>query len=169
MREIKLLEEQLLKLDEKGFDFQSWKQYTVMLFSRIFGDDDQKVKQLSKIEIDYSSWSLRDTSGKVSQIETIKRLGREIILAAVEELKSEGLPSKDQTVAVSVPLTAIISALEDELKVSQYKEITGLIHSQTDRATKKSDIENKLNEYGAQVSIRILSSILSEEKLRDKL
>jgi hypothetical protein len=169
MKEIKLLEEQLLKLDEKGFDFKSWKQYSILLLSRIFGEENQKVRQLSKIEVDYSSWSLRDTSGKVSQIETIKKLVREIIVASIDELKSEGLPSKNQTMISSLPLKILVSALEDDLKVSQFKEIVELIHSQADTASKRIAIENKLNEFGEKVSVRILASILSEEKLRDSI
>ena len=52
MKDINLLEEQIAKLTSKEFDFRAWKQYSIILLSRIFGDEDQKVKQISKLEID---------------------------------------------------------------------------------------------------------------------
>ena len=39
MKEIKLLEQQLEKLQEKDFDLDAWKQYMVVLFARIFGEN----------------------------------------------------------------------------------------------------------------------------------
>lgn len=169
MKEIQLLEEQLLKLDEKDFNFKSWKQYSVILLSRIFGEGDQKVKQLSVIEMDYSSWSLRDTSGKRSQLETNKNLGREILLVAIDELKSFGLPDKNQLPDSNLPLGVIVSALEKELKISQYREIVNLINGEMSWEAKKSSLENKLNEFGSQLTMRVLANILSDDKLKNKL
>ena len=54
MKEIKLLEEQIGKLESKNFDLEAWKQYTIVLLARIFGDNNQKIQQVEKIEYDYS-------------------------------------------------------------------------------------------------------------------
>ncbi len=126
MKEINLLEEQIAKLTSKEFDFRAWKQYSIILLSRIFGDEDQKVKQISKLEIDYSSWSLRDASGKSSQTDTIKKIGKEILQAAIDELSSFGVPDRNSSTQINLSQQIILSALESELTNITIKRI-GLI------------------------------------------
>jgi hypothetical protein len=169
MKEIKLLEEQLSKLENKDFDFKSWKQYTIILLSKIFGNDNQKVKQIEKIEVDYSSWSLRDASGKSSHLETCKILGKEILLAAIDELKSFGLPETNLSSEGFLPVQIIASALENALKVSQYKEMIATINSDNDIEIKKRDIEKLLTAYGGKTSVNILTDVLSNKELKGKL
>jgi hypothetical protein len=168
MKEIELLEEQIAKLESKEFDFRAWKQYTIILLSRIFGDEDQKVKQINKLEMDYSSWSLRDASGRSSQADTIKKLGKEILLAAVDELKSFGIPAKNLSSESNSELDIIHSALENELKVAQLKELILLSNRDIPGEVKKNEITKKLAEYGDQVVRNILTRILANDKLKIK-
>jgi len=169
MKEIKLLEDQIEKLEIKAFDLDAWKQYTIVLLARIFGENNQKIKQIEKIEYDYSSWALRDTSGSTSYLETCKKLGKEILLASIDELKALGLPEKNIATDNSIPVEVIISALESELKVSQYKEIIAVVNSDTDKETKIKQISKKLESYGKSVMNKILPAILSHSGLIGKL
>ena len=78
-KEIDLLKAQIDKLNAKGFDLDAWKKYTIIILARIFGENTQKIKQIDSIEYDYSSWSLRDTTGSNSYLDTCKKLGKEIL------------------------------------------------------------------------------------------
>ena len=169
MKEINLLEEHIAKLEGKDFDFKAWKQYSIFLLSRIFGDEDQKVKHIARLEMDYSSWSLRDTSGKSSQVDALKKLGKEILLSAIDELKSLGVTPKNNSTESVIDFQVIISALESELKIFQLKELLTLINSELTSESKKTEIAKKLAGYGDRSSINILSTILSDNNLKKKL
>ena len=61
-KEIALLKEQIIRLDEKKFDLEAWKNHTIIFLERIFGKDSSKIKMIKELHYDYSSWSLRDTA-----------------------------------------------------------------------------------------------------------
>ena len=167
MKEIKLLEEQIKKLDTKDFDLDAWKQYTIILLGRIFGEDNQKIKEIKKIDYDYSSWSLRDTSGKTSYLDTCKKLGKEILEASIDELKAFGTPEKPDN--RSIPVEVIIEALENELKVSQLRDIVSLVNSEKEQKVKFRDINKYLKNLGDDSFRTIVLSILSHPGLKGKL
>ncbi len=169
MKEIKLLEEQVDKLKLKDFDLEAWKQYTIVLLARIFGDNNQKIQQIEKIEYDYSSWALRDTSGKSSYLDTCKKLGKEILMASIDELNAFGVPDKNVKPEHSVSKEVISLALENELKMSQFKELIALINEDWAIDKKKSAIQKKLESYGKTSFAHILSDILSHPDLKGKL
>ena len=56
MKEIELLQAQIEKLNKKDFDLDAWKQYTVVLLSRIFGEHNPKIHQVEKIEYLQKAW-----------------------------------------------------------------------------------------------------------------
>jgi len=167
MKEISLLKAQMDKLDQKDFDLEAWKQYTVVLLSRIFGAGNPKIEQVEKIEYDYSSWSLRDTSGKSAYLETCKKLGREILQASIDELEAFGVPSgKVDDSAISTD--AIISALEEELKVSQIRQLTEIISSDKKPAIKKKEIQTLIKSFEKGFAEKVLTGILSHPALSGK-
>ena len=169
MKEIKLLENQIQKLDFKDFDLEAWKQYTVVLLARIFGDNNQKIKEIEKIEYDYSSWALRDTSGSSSYLETCKKLGKEILVASIDELNAFGLPDKNISAENAVSIGVIIEALESELKVSQFKEIKLIVNKNTDADKKRKILSEKLKSFGTTIPDDLLTAILSHQDLQGKL
>ena len=169
MKEIKLLETQIEKLDAKGFDLDAWKQYTIVLLSRIFGATDPKIKQIEKIDYDYSSWALRDTSGKSSYMDTCKKLGREILQASVDELTTFGLPSTDLPKDDLIPVSVILEAIEDELKVSQIKSIKEIVNSQDNKAKKVRTLKEIMKSFPIDFAANMIISILSNENLKNKL
>lgn len=169
MKEIKILEEQIDKLNKKDFDLEAWKQYTIVLLARIFGDNNQKVMQIEKIEYDYSSWSLRDTSGSSEYLETCKKLGREILQASIDELKTFGKPDTNVVSEDSVSTHVIVSALENELRISQYREIVTLVNKEMDINEKKKLLGEKLEKFGKLDYLNIVIDILSHKDLKGKL
>lgn len=145
MKEVELLQAQIDKLASRDFDLDAWKQYTVVLLSRIFGEHNPKVKQIGKIEYDFSSWSLRDTTGKSAYMDTCKKLGREVLQASIDELNAFGLPEKEAGPSM-VPVEVIVQALEEELKISQFRKIRSIITSDHDAEIKKKELQALLKE-----------------------
>jgi len=161
-KEIELLKSRIEKLYDKDFDLEAWKNYTIVILARIFGPDNQKIKQIGKIQYDYGSWSLRDTSGHSSYLDTCKKLSREILEASISELENFGLPElSPKEKSEDKSLKIILDALEDELKVSQYKELISIAGSDQKTEIKQKEIFKKLKEYGEDVSCQILSKILA--------
>jgi hypothetical protein len=158
-KEIQLLKTQIDKLSRKDFDLDAWKKYTIIILARIFGESSLKIKQIESIEYDYSSWSLRDTTGSNIYLDSCKKLGREILQASVDELETLGLP---QTESSSDEFFKVIEdALKDELKGTQVREIGQILSEGDDPALKREKILEKLKEYGSEISQDILSNILT--------
>lgn len=159
-KEIALLKKQIDKLDDKDFDLEAWKKYTIILLARIFGDKTEKIRQIESIEYDFSSWALRDTTGASSYMETCKKLGQRILEASIDELEHFGLPERsDKENAI---YTLIINSLEDELKGIQVKEIKSILMAAEKKEKMMEDIKEKLKSYGPNVAATVLSSIMTD-------
>ena len=158
-KEIQLLKTQIDKLSKKDFDLDAWKKATIIILARIFGENNLKIKQIESIEYDYSSWSLRDTTGFNTYLDSCKKLGREILQASIDELESLGLPKSEVT--TDEFFLIITGALQDEMKGSQVKEINQVLASGESPEIKREKILEKLKEYGSEISQDILSNILT--------
>ena len=157
-REIELIKKQIEKLDDKDFDLNVWKSTTIMVLSRIFGRDSEKIDLIKNINYDYSSWTLRDTSGG-SASEIVKKLGREILKTAINELEVFGLPEMKETDQVN--MAAIQLALEDVLRISQYRELISIIQENKDRKERLKKLSEKLQTYGDETVRGVLATLLS--------
>ncbi|MCD4698108.1 MAG: hypothetical protein K8S16_17925 [Bacteroidales bacterium] len=165
MKEIKLLEAQIKKLENKGFDLDAWKQYTVVLLARIFGEQNPKIRQIEKIEYDFSSWALRDTTGKSAYMDTCKKLGREVLQASIDELNAFGLPEKETVKEKSLPVSIIEQALEDELKVSQIRKLKEIVNSGMKEDKKKEALQTLFKSFDKNFLENMLLHILSSPDL----
>ena len=163
-KEISILKKQIERLDVKNFDLEAWKKFTIVMLARIFGDTSEKIRQIESIEYDYSSWSLRDTSGSSAYLESCKKLGLE---ASIEELEAFGLPegSGEDDKFFQV----IIEALKDELKGSQFRELKDIILKTKKDAELKDKISGILNAYDTGVSVDILTAILTNPEFKHEL
>ncbi len=131
---------------------QPWKNYTIILLDRIFGNENEKIKMIRKVEFEFSSWSLRDASGNESYEEGSKKLAREILQAAIDELKAFGLPDLTKDIHSEKAISELLNCLLDELKGSQVKELRNILSSKESLEEKKRkicDILQNLGEYGA--------------------
>ena len=158
-KEIQLLKTQIDKLSRKDFDLDAWKKATIIILARIFGENNLKIRQIESIEYDYSIWSLRDTTGFNTYLDSCKKLGREILQASIDELESLGLPKSEET--TNEFFLIITGALQDEMKGSQVKEINQVLASGESPEIKREKILEKLKEYGSEISQDILSNILT--------
>ena len=150
-KEISLLKEQILRLEEKNFDLDAWKKHTRIYLERIFGKDSSKIKMLGELNYDYSSWSLRDTaaSGKTKDKDPVRMQAREIIEASIIELETLGLPEKIKE------KEKLWELLQDELTGRQIKEIETLLKSED------KEKENKIGDVLETLDKENLVSIIS--------
>ncbi len=157
-KEISILRNQIEKLDDPKFNLNVWKNTTIIVLDRIFGRDSEKINLVKNISYEYSSWTLRDTSG-VPASETVKKLGREILETAIREIEVFGLP--DMKKRDRIEISVIKSALEDTLRISQYRELLDIINENKDHAERKKILSEKLQTYGDESVRNILADILS--------
>ena len=166
-KEIVLLNDLLNRLEEPDFKLDAWKSHALILLERIFGNQSQKFRQVEKINYDYSSWSLRDTSGSSGNLESCKKLAKEIIQASIEELENYGARNIDDQIKSKqvIALEDIALIFEDELKGAQIKELKAILGSKDNLADKKSRLIGKIKEYGINTAPEILALILMNKKI----
>ena len=153
-KEIALLKEQLARLDEKKFDFDAWKNHTLIFLERIFGKENSKLKLIKDLHYDYSSWNLRDTAaaGKTKDKDPVKMQAREILTATITELEKLGLPeSKLET-------ENIWALLKDELTGKQAKEIEVILNS--DDSNRIENISKTLEKLGVENLSTVIAKLL---------
>jgi hypothetical protein len=142
-KEIALLKKQLAKLDDKKFDLEAWKNYTIIFLERIFGNENSKLNLIRELHYDYSSWNLRDTAavGKIKGSDPVKIQAREILNATITELEKLGLPKNISSNEKLWNLTA------GELTGKQAKEIEVILNSDApEKPEKISKIIEKLEQ-----------------------
>lgn len=166
-KEIQLLNNLIARLDEKDFNLEAWKSFTIVILARIFGDNSQKIKQIENIEYDYSSWSLRDTSG-MSHMDQCKKLARQIIEASILEIEMLGLPGKDTSKEAKFNMDIIVNAIKNELSSSEFNELKKLIDSGETLEVLRKKIADKLIVFGSNISPKIVANILTNKEITEE-
>jgi len=155
---IKILRDQIEKLNVKKFDLNSWKTTTIVLLERIFGPNNEKINSIRNINYDQGSWTLRDETGFSHSIESCKKLGREILEAAIVEIEAFGTAEVSSEI---LPFSVLMTALEDELTGSELREIKKVLTEKSTIEDKKQIIITKLKSYGADSALAIVANILT--------
>ena len=168
-KEIKILQQQIDKLYAKDFELQPWKNYTIILLERLFGPENEKIKMIRKVEFEFSSWSLRDASGNESYEEGSKKLAREILQAAIDELKAFGLPDLSGDIDSEQSISELLSCLLDELKGSQLKELRKILSSKESMEEKKRKINEMLQNLGEYGAYDVITNMLIHPKAQNIL
>jgi hypothetical protein len=119
--EIKLLKQQISSLETKKFDLEAWKSHTMIFISRIFGTSSEHLRLIRDLKYDYSSWSLRDTSGSMQLTDPVRTRAREILEAAITELQTFGSPMKVSS------SSEILEAFRNELTGKEMDELQKLL------------------------------------------
>ncbi|MCG8309150.1 MAG: hypothetical protein MI975_17290 [Cytophagales bacterium] len=169
LQEIKLLKKQMNKLDTSDFDLEAWKTGATIILERIFGPGNQKISQIEKIKYDQSSWALREAKGSKNMMETCKKQGREILGIAIDELEHFGLPEEIEEAQAAPFKSTIVQALENELKISEYREVIRIIDSDKKNTEKRKELIETLNDYGHDIIENILTSILLSDQTKKYL
>jgi len=165
-KEIGLIKKQIEKLDNKDFDLEAWKISTVLILERVFGSDSSKIIKIENIHQDLSSWSLRDTLGNSSGYDASKKFGKEILEACIMELEILGTPNKikKSTKPESLPVEVLLESLENELKVSQFKNLKKISNIK-DKQERESKLTNFLSDLDNEIILQMLVNILSHKKV----
>lgn len=164
-KEILLLNQQIEKLSAKDFDLSAWKKYTIIILARIFGAKNEKINQVEKLDYEFSSWSLRDASGNESYEEGTKKLAREILQAAIDELKVFGLPVFEET-KTDKTIEEFLFLLLDELKGSQVKQLKSILASRENKDEKQRKIKEILEGLSEYVAYDVLTKMLMHPAAR---
>lgn len=166
-KKIELLQKQLKKLDAKDFNLNAWKNSSIIILERIFGKDSSKIKKIDEIHYDLSSWSMRDTLG-TSSLDACKRTGKEILEVCIMELETLGLPEQEEKdlTANIIDFNVILQALENKLTISKFKELKQILKKEEDKMKKIHDF---LMEIGTEVSVHILTDIISNQEVARKI
>ena len=163
-KEIKLLEQQIVRLNDKDFDLEAWKKYTIIVLARIFGSADEKIRQVEQLEFEFSSWSLRDASGNKSYEERTIKLAKEILTAAIDEIKVFGI-SEAGSNNQDKNLEDILNIILDELKGSQVKQLKTILSSRQSKAEKSRKIKELLEGIGEYGAYNILINMLMHSQM----
>ncbi len=167
MKEVDLLKKQIKKLEAPDFDLEAWKTGAIIILERIFGPDNQKIEMMEKIKYDQSSWALREAKGSKNMMETCKKQGGEILQIAIDELEHFGLPEEVEE-AKATPFKAVIEqALENELKIAQYKEVLRIIHSDKGFDDKKQELLDLLHQCGHDITDNLIAWILLADQTKN--
>jgi hypothetical protein len=130
-KEIALLKNQIEKPDEKKSDLEAWKNYTIILVARIFGEGNMRIKMGRDLNYDYSSWNLGDSTGIGKTFDPVKKQAREILEAIIAEPETPGTPVKKSK------KRAALRIVEEELTGRQIKEIETILHSKENAKEEK--------------------------------
>lgn len=168
-KEIKLLQKQVDKLVAEDFDLEAWKSGAIIILERLFGVENQKIMQIEKIKYDQSSWALREAKGSKNMMETCKKQCREILHISIDELENFGLPDEVVEAHAAPFKTTIVQALENELKIGQYREVVRIIDSDKKMQEKRKELIDTLNTYGHDFTDNILASILLADQTKQYL
>ncbi|MFA8301052.1 MAG: hypothetical protein ACEPOV_12865 [Hyphomicrobiales bacterium] len=162
---IQLLKTQQEKLDLKGFDLDSWKNYTIIILGRIFGDNSRKIRQIEDINFHFGSWSLRDTSGKDAYLISCKKLAKEILQASIDEIDLMGFPEHKTTIE-SDNIFFLLSIMEEHSGKITVKEIKKLLKKSLSIDDCISKIEDELNYFSDYSLRKIIAEYIVKSKLK---
>jgi hypothetical protein len=172
-KQIELINKQLVKIDSQDFDLEGWKSSSIVILSRIFGDSYTGIKALEKIV--YSGSIIGDA--RWDNLKSCKKQGKDILSACITELETFGQPelkqSENSGININltqnqnqtVNITLLISALEDELTVSQLREVNELMKINESKSEKKKMIIEKIKSFGSDVASNILANILTNPNI----
>lgn len=154
-KEIALLRQQIERLDDERFDLSAWKNRTILFLERIFGNDSPKLKMISELHYDYSSWNLRDTAagGSAKDKDPVRIQAKDILEATIAELEMLGLPKEKEE------QYKLKELLEDELTGRQMKEIKLLLRSEN--SGKAEEIMKTLDSLPKEKLAAILANLLT--------
>lgn len=159
-KEIKLLEQQIARLSAKDFNLDSWKNYTLILLSKIFGSGNEMSRQIEQIDFKFNSWSLRDASGNESYEEGKKRQAQEILQAAIDELKVFGLPKKEKNDLSENQIQELLNFILDELKGTQVRQLKNIIGSANSTEEKRRLVNELISEIGDNTAFDVLTNMM---------
>lgn len=136
-----VLNELLESLNTKTIDLEAWKIKARLIVKKVFGPNDEKLELINALHYDYSSWSLRDETGK-QQSDSIKEQARGIIEAAILELSL-------------IDDVDIIEILKIRLSTQEWAELQELLAETTDD-------KSAVTKYFSKIAAGLKDEVLAE-------
>lgn len=162
-KELLLLHQRLRKIDERGFDLNSWKTGTIAVLDSVLGPDNHKRKLIAEIDFKNNSWSLRDTTGDV---DSVKKICADIMETIIMEIETFGLAERfisDDQVSEVGNFKIINDAIRNELSQSQQDELISLMKKQD---VTYIEIVDKFKRFGYEIAPKIMASIVLESNFK---
>jgi len=150
--EIELLKQQIASIDTKKFDLEAWKAPTLMFVSRIFGATSEHVSQIRELKYDYSSWTLRDTSGGGQLTDPVRVRAKEILEAAISELQNLG------TLPKVIAISGVLESFRKELTGKEMQDLEKILHLNENE--KHQALKSFLNERDKKMLRSVLIDLL---------
>lgn len=170
-QQIELIKKQIEKLNSSDFDLSAWKSSSILILDRIFGNDFQGIQAIENIKYKSGGVYAGKSSSTWNNMASCRKQGKEILETCITELETFGAREKPQnnnagininlTQNQSVNIHLLVSALEDELTVSQMREVNEIMQSPENPKDKKTKIFDKIKSFGGDVASNILANILT--------
>ncbi|MDN3722753.1 hypothetical protein QRD02_00035 [Aequorivita sp. SDUM287046] len=176
-KQIELLKKQIEKLDENNFNLDAWKSSTIIILGRIFNTNYQGITSIDKIKFSRGGGGFSGKTHFWDNMTSCKKQGKDILEACITELEIFGEPEKvnsekseitinlSQNQNQTINITLLISALEDELTISQLSEVNELMKADEPKSVKKVKIIEKIKTFGSDVASNILANILTNPNI----
>ncbi|MCG8581170.1 MAG: hypothetical protein MI866_14715 [Bacteroidales bacterium] len=156
-----LLQNQLNQIDDREFDFASWKNATILLITTCFGANSPQVAALDKIDYNYSSWALRDESGTSDPVKRECKTTLSTIIKEFEirlESNSEG-----DKITSEAGLDFVWLPFEDELTGASLKKLKSIL---TQANVSSDEVEAFLKDLPNQTLVNIIQTILLSKEFK---
>jgi len=142
----KILNDLLSEIEKKDFDLEAWKMKASMVFKIFFGLNDEKIGFIKNLHYDFSSWSLRDSSGG-KQHDSVKENAKRIIETALLEI------------SLTRNENFLFEILREELTETEYFSLTSIIE-------KSENLFSDLNKYFSNLASSKEEQILKKLVLK---
>ncbi|MBK3518821.1 hypothetical protein [Carboxylicivirga marina] len=157
-----LLQKQLSEVDERNFDFASWKSATLLLVTSCFGTNSAQVAAIDKIDYAYNSWALRDESGTT---DPIRRECKTTLSVIISELQIKAESNTETTgSSQSNSLNFMWLPFEDELTGASLKKLKSIISQPN---VPDEEIELFLKDLPNQTLVNIIRNTLTSKEFKE--
>ncbi|GAO30566.1 hypothetical protein [Geofilum rubicundum] len=146
------LKERSDKLDQKHFDWVAWKRGTLLVLQNIFGTDSPYYQQLAETDYEYSSWSLRDTSGSSDPVKSS-------CLDLLDICRTDLLSHQEGSISTKEKMAKLLSQY---LTASQISKMMEVVKSDIPPHQKNEQIGEILKEFSPELSTKVLIELIRE-------
>lgn len=176
-KQIELIRGQINKLDGRDFNLDAWKDSTIIILSRIFGNTHYSVEAIKGIKLKKGGMAVNGIGNFWDNMDSCKKQGKEILEACIinlenfEQLEKKEITNSDININLTqnqnqiVNVSLFISALEDELTMPQLEELKEIMKTDRPKSEKKKKIIDKIKSFGSDVASNILGNILTSPSI----
>ncbi len=140
------------KLDQKPFDWVAWKRGTLLVLQNIFGNENAYYKQLAETDYEYSSWSLRDTSGSSDPVKSS-------CLDLLDICRTDLMSHQEGSVSTKEKMAKLLSQYLTDSQISKIMEV---VQAEVPPHQKNEEIGEILKAFSPELSTKVLIDLIRE-------